>query len=114
MKFVLVSLLATATLSVASPAPAQEPDHAVHHQVAADPEPAIPVVGGLVRKVDKNGGKITLKHGPIPNIGMPDMTMVFRVKESAMLQQVKAGDKVRFSAENIGGLYTITRLERVD
>ena len=114
MKALVLSLLATGTLSVAFPAMAQEPDHAAHHPVAADSEPAIPVVDGMVRKVDKDAGKITLKHGPIPNIGMPDMSMVFRVKDPAMVEQVKAGDKVRFSAEKIDGLYTITFLERVE
>ena len=51
---------------------------------------------GEVRKVDKDAGKITLKHGEIKNIQMPPMTMVFRVKDQAMLGQVKQGDKVRW------------------
>ena len=66
---------------------------------------------GEVRKVDKDGGKITLKHGPIPNLDMPDMTMVFRVKDASMLDAVKAGDKVRFTADKVGGQYTVTRIE---
>lgn len=66
---------------------------------------------GEVRKVDKSAAKITLKHGEIKNLDMPPMTMVFRVKEPAMLDQVKAGDKIRFTAERIGGAFTVTALE---
>jgi Cu/Ag efflux protein CusF len=64
-----------------------------------------------VRKVDKDAKKITLRHGPIPNLDMPAMSMVFQVKDPAMLDQVKAGDKIRFEAEKIEGQYTLTRIE---
>ena len=64
-----------------------------------------------VRKVDKDAAKITLKHGEIKSLDMPAMTMVFQVKDKAMLDQVKAGDKVRFAAEKQGGAMTITRIE---
>ena len=66
---------------------------------------------GEVRKVDKEQGKITLKHGPIPNLEMPGMTMVFRVKEPAMLERIQAGDKVRFSADKLNGQMTVTSIE---
>jgi Cu(I)/Ag(I) efflux system protein CusF len=68
---------------------------------------------GEVRKVDKETGKITLKHGPIANLDMPAMSMVFQVKDPALLEQVKAGDKVRFQAEKIGTQYTVTHIEPV-
>jgi Cu(I)/Ag(I) efflux system periplasmic protein CusF len=64
-----------------------------------------------VRKVDKDAKKITLKHGPIGNLDMPAMTMVFHVADPAMLGQVKAGDKVKFSADKVGGNYTVTKIE---
>jgi Cu(I)/Ag(I) efflux system periplasmic protein CusF len=54
---------------------------------------------GEVRKVDKSRGKITLKHGEIKNLDMPPMTMVFGVRDKALLDKVKAGDKVKFSAD---------------
>ena len=66
---------------------------------------------GEVRKVDKDAKKITIKHGPLQKLDMPPMTMVFQVKDAAMLGQVKTGDKVRFTAEKIGGQYTVTTLE---
>jgi uncharacterized cupredoxin-like copper-binding protein len=72
--------------------------------------PAADVVEGEVRKVDKDAGKITLKHGPIPNLDMSAMTMVFRVKDPSMLEAVKAGDKVRFKADKVKGAITIMEI----
>jgi Cu(I)/Ag(I) efflux system protein CusF len=82
--------------------------------VAAAQTPAStadPMAEAEVRKVDKEAGKITLKHGPIPKLDMPAMTMVFQVKDKAMLDQVKAGDKVRFEADRIGGQFTVVKIE---
>lgn len=66
---------------------------------------------GEVRKVDMAAQTITLKHGNITNLNMPGMTMAFKVKNPALLQQVKAGDKVRFSAEMPDGVLTVTAIE---
>jgi Cu/Ag efflux protein CusF len=66
---------------------------------------------GEVRKVDKEAKKITIKHGPLQNLDMPAMTMVFQVKDPAMLDQVKAGDKVKFQAEKVGGAFTVTKID---
>lgn len=66
---------------------------------------------GEIRKVDKDAKKITIKHGPIRNLDMPAMTMVFRVKDPALLEQVKAGEKVKFAAESVGGAFTVTKIE---
>jgi Cu(I)/Ag(I) efflux system protein CusF len=66
---------------------------------------------GEVRKVDKAAGKITLKHGEIKNLDMPPMTMVFTAKDPALLDKVKAGDKVRFHAEKDGAQFLVTALE---
>lgn len=66
---------------------------------------------GEVRKVDKESKKMTIRHGPIENLGMPAMTMVFQVKDPSMLDQVKAGDKIRFSAEKVGNTFTVTGME---
>ena len=64
-----------------------------------------------VRKVDKEGGKLTLKHGDIKNLDMPGMTMVFVVKDKAMLDQLKAGDKIKFKAINDAGKFTVTEMQ---
>ncbi len=66
---------------------------------------------GEVRKIDKEAGKITLKHGPIANLEMPAMSMVFRAKDPRILDQVKVGEKLRFKAEKIGGAITVTEIE---
>ena len=69
------------------------------------------LASGEVKKIDKDAGKLTIKHGPLANLDMPPMTMVFRVKDTAMLDQVKTGDKIRFVAEKVNGALTVTRLE---
>ena len=66
---------------------------------------------GEVRKVDKDAQKVTIKHGPLPELDMPGMTMVFRVKDPAMLDRLNAGDKINFTAEKVGGAFTVTSFE---
>lgn len=68
-------------------------------------------VDGEVRRIDKAQAKLTLKHAPIENLDMPAMTMVFRVADPKLLDGLKEGDRVRFSAEKVNGLITITTLE---
>ena len=63
-----------------------------------------------VRKVDRAAGKVTLKHGPIANLEMPPMTMVFVVSEPKLIAGVKEGDKVRFKAEKVKDTFKVTEL----
>ena len=72
---------------------------------------ASPMVNGEVRKVDKGAGKVTLKHDAIPNLDMPGMTMVFQVKDPAMLDRVKEGDKIKFVADRMNGSLTVIQME---
>ena len=67
-----------------------------------------------VRKVDKEAGKLTLKHAEIKSLDMPGMTMVFQVKDKAMLDKLKPGDKVQFKAVNDGGKFTVTEIQPVN
>lgn len=68
---------------------------------------------GIVTKIDQAAGKMTIRHGPMKKFDMDDgMTMVFRVKDPAMLKAVKPGDKIRFDADRINGQFTVTRIER--
>jgi Cu(I)/Ag(I) efflux system protein CusF len=70
-------------------------------------------ISGEVRKIDGNAGKITLKHGPARSLGMDEgMTMAYRVKDPAMLKQVKVGDQVTFEAENADGGFVVTKLQK--
>ncbi len=103
----LALLLALGSL----PATAQAPAMPAAEQSAMPAQGGEAMTEGEIRKVDKDAAKLTIKHGPLENLGMPAMTMVYRVKDPAMLEQVKPGDKVRFVAEEIGGLLTVTRLE---
>ena len=66
---------------------------------------------GEVRKVDREAGKVTLRHGPIAHLDMPAMTMVFRVAEPKLLTGVKEGDRIRFAAERVNGQFTVTAVE---
>jgi Cu/Ag efflux protein CusF len=71
------------------------------------------LVDGQVTKIDQSAGKITIKHGPIKSLDMNEgMTMVFRVQDAGMLKQVKAGDKVKFSAERVNGALTVTKIQK--
>jgi len=72
---------------------------------------AAELADGEVRKVDKDNKKITIKHGPLADLEMPGMTMVFGVKEDALLDKVKTGEKVRFQAEKIDGRFVVTAIE---
>ena len=66
-----------------------------------------------VRKIDKDAKKVTLKHGPIKNLDMPGMTMVFQVKDVALLDKFVVGEKIMFTAEQQQGAYVVTGAERM-
>ena len=83
------------------------------NQTPAEQAPAeqVPMTQGEIMKVDKDTGKVTIKHGAIKNLDMPAMTMVFRVKDAAMLDQVKAGDRIEFSSDKVNGNFTVTKVD---
>ncbi|WP_295548481.1 copper-binding protein [uncultured Pseudacidovorax sp.] len=70
----------------------------------------LPEVDAEIRRVDAAQGRITLRHGDIPNLDMGAMTMVFRVRDPDLLKDVKAGDKVRFTAQMVDGQLTVMSL----
>ncbi len=72
---------------------------------------AVPT-NGEVTKIDTAQGKLTMKHGPIKNLDMDSMTMVFRVADPAMLKTVKPGDQVVFEAERVNGQITVTKIKK--
>ena len=79
--------------------------------IAAQAQSAAPDMSdGEVRKIDKEAGKLTLKHGDIKNLDMPGMTMVFVVKDKAMLDKLALGDKIKFKAINDSGKFTVTEI----
>ena len=67
-------------------------------------------VSGTVTKVDDAQGKLTINHGPIKNLDMDGMTMVFKAGDAGMLKGLKAGDKIKFDADRVNGQLTVTKL----
>lgn len=105
----VLKLTLAALLAVAAMVPAHAADDAA--TASAGAAATVPLTEGEVKKVDQSAGKLTIKHGPLVNLDMPNMTMVFRVKDPAMLDQVKAGDKIRFVADKVDGAYTVVKIE---
>ena len=66
---------------------------------------------GEVRKIDKGGGKLTLPHGPIKHLDLPGMTMVFQVKDRALMETLKVGEKNRFQRVSEQGRYVVTAIQ---
>jgi Cu/Ag efflux protein CusF len=91
----------------AQPAP-KDADHTAHHPAAGA---SAPQSEGEVRKVDLEQGKVTLRHGPLVNLDMPAMTMVFTAADPKLLDGLKQGDKVRFTADKKDGAFIVTAIE---
>lgn len=105
----LTTIVATMALSASLPSSAAE-DMSKMDMKTPMPDTSA-ATEGVVKKIDKDAGKITIKHGPISNLQMPGMTMVFHAVDPAMLDQVKEGDKVKFHVEKMNGALTITKME---
>ena len=109
----LKTLITTAALLVVTPfaitAQAQAVDHGNMPGMKVEQPAATEMSDGEVRKIDKAAGTVTLKHGDIPSLDMMGMTMVFKVKDRAMLDGVAVGSKVRFRAERQGGSMVVTQ-----
>lgn len=101
-QIILAAVTGLSLASIGTPAFAQQ-------NAASSPQAAMS--DGEIKKVDKEAGKLTIKHGELKNLGMPGMTMVFKVQDPAMLDKVKHGDKVRFVADKVGGALTVTAIE---
>lgn len=111
MKFTQIAAACGLVISLhanAQTAPTSAADHSAHHAAAS-----APTTDGEVRKVDKEQGKVTLKHGLIANLEMPGMTMVFKVSDPKLLDSIKEGDKVKFSADKVNGAITVTAIEPI-
>jgi Cu/Ag efflux protein CusF len=89
----LKSLAAIAFVALALPAAAQS-------------------VNGTITKVDQDQGKLTINHGPIKNLDMEAMSMVFKAGDPAMLKGLKSGDKIKFDADRVNGQITVTKLQK--
>lgn len=109
----MMKLIATfAFIATLAPAFVMAADHDMHagHGAMHSDATQSALINGLVKKIDKAGGKLTVSHDALPN-GMPAMTMAFKVKDASWLDNVKAGQKIRFASDNVNGAMTIVRLE---
>lgn len=107
----LLSALAAISLNVQ----AAKDEHSGHggHAMPVAASTVVEPTDATVKKVDPASGKVTLSHGPLKNLGMPAMTMAFKVKDAKALAQLKAGDKIRFVAEHVGHEYQATSIEKL-
>lgn len=111
MKNPATALLLLTSLALAGPTLAQTANgHESHHPAAAEAV-AADLTDGEVRKIDKEAGKVTLKHGVIKNLDMPGMTMVFHVNDKTLLDKIQVGDRVRFRAETENGKLLVTAIQ---
>jgi Cu(I)/Ag(I) efflux system periplasmic protein CusF len=114
MKNITIALLSALALSSAmaqtAPANASTPTSAA---TPAAPTSTKDMAEAEVRKIDKDAKKITLKHGPIKNLDMPGMTMVFQVRDAALFDKIAVGDKIMFTAEQLQGAIVMTGAEKV-
>lgn len=80
-----------------------------HEAGAAD----LPLVNGIVRRVDLPNNKVTIRHDYIPNLDMAAMTMSFTAADPRLIQDLSPGDRIRFTADNVNGVLMILSLERL-
>ena len=117
MKFVSITLAASLLVLAGWPALAQtsgtaeaDNSHSSHHPTPSAPQADLSE--GEITRWDPRTLRVTLRHGDIKNLGMPPMTMVFRVADASVLGEFKPGDKVRFRAERINGAYHVQQIEK--
>lgn len=112
MRNAIAATFVTLAATIVSAPVIASSDHDGHAGMRVQASAEAQMAEGVVKKVDKSAGKVTLAHSPLTNLGMPAMTMVFRVKDVAWLDQMKDGDKVRFMADKVNGAITIIHFEQ--
>ncbi len=105
----LVAVLAFAAAPIAFAAGAME---GMDMKAPSASSQAARPVPAEIRKIDAQAGKVTLKHGPIENLGMPAMTMAFPVKDRASLSRFKEGDAVSVTFGKIDGSPAVLDMQR--
>jgi Cu/Ag efflux protein CusF len=111
LAFALFVVSAAAAFSAPAQAQMQKDDMSSMKMPPPGQQAAGMLTDAVVQKIDMAGGVIVLKHGDIPNLAMPAMTMGFDVADKKMLDAVKPGDKIRFHVEVVKGKPTVTYME---
>lgn len=88
-------------------------NHGAMAQAAAPTPPAKTdaMSEGVVKRIDRKAGEVTIAHGPLTNLGMGPMTMAFRLKSPTLIEGIKEGSRVQFVAENVNGELTVVALK---
>jgi Cu(I)/Ag(I) efflux system periplasmic protein CusF len=108
---IFTSLAAAGIFSAATAAePAGQAGHA--SMTMATNQKSAPLAEGSIKKIDLAAGKVTIAHGPLVNLGMPAMTMAFKVKDAGWLKSYQIGDKIRFLAEQQDAQYVVVKIEK--
>ncbi|MCM2341199.1 copper-binding protein [Rhodoferax sp.] len=108
-KLLLAATAITLTSLFSIPVLAQTAPDQNQTEKAAEPS----LTDGEVRKIDKEAGKLTIRHGEIKHLEMPPMTMIFVARDKSMLDKVKTGDKVRFMATHENGQMIVTDIQPI-
>ena len=108
----LIGFLSAGAFAQTAPAPAANAAGTAQPSSSSAAMPTKDMAEAEVRRVDKDSKKVTLKHGPIKNLDMPSMTMVFQVRDAALFDKLVAGEKIMFTAEQLQGAYVITGVEK--
>lgn len=106
-KLLNIAVLSGLVMTPAMPVMSAQQGH-VQAQLARAEQSGADWAEGTVKKVNPDTGKVTISHGPLPNLDMPPMTMVFRVKDPAWLERMKPGDRIRFQVEKQNGALVVT------
>ena len=104
---IIVVTLAAAACAGAMPAYAQHVHATATSVGTTTAAPALTYIEGVVKRVDRAGGRVTIAHEAITNLDMPRMTMTFRVRDAHWLEQMKEGAHIRFAAESPNGVLTV-------
>ncbi|MBB3015689.1 copper-binding protein [Cupriavidus alkaliphilus] len=109
-----LAIVAASTASTAFAAGSMDghPMHGMDNKAAAASKQAAEPVPAEIKKIDASTGKVTLKHGPIANLGMSAMTMVFPVRDRASLKNFKEGDSVSVTFDKVDGKPTVIDMQR--
>lgn len=83
----------------------------MHGDVVIQAAGGVQYTKGTVKKVNAKSGKVTIIHEELTNLGMSAMTMVFRVAELDMLEEMHPGDEIQFIADRVKGKLTVIQIK---